>query len=42
MTKSEQNYRDAFERLKDGKPRLVNKSMPIAELDTVALEAGKK
>ena len=42
MTKSEQNYRDAFERLKAGKPRLVNKSLPIAELDTVALEAGKK
>jgi hypothetical protein len=42
MNKSEQLYREAWERLKKGKPKLVNKNMPINELDTVALEAGKK
>lgn len=42
MTKAEQNYRDAFERIKTGKPKIVDKSMPVNELDTIALEAGKK
>lgn len=42
MNKAEQSYRNAFERLKAGKPKIVDKSMPANELDTVALEAGKK
>jgi len=42
MSKAEQSYREAFERLKAGKPKIVNTSMLINELDTVALEAGKK
>jgi hypothetical protein len=42
MNKAEQNYKDAFNRLKAGKPKIVHKSMPINELDTIALEAGKK
>lgn len=42
MIKAGQSYRDAFERLKAGKPKIVNKSMPINELDIVALEAGKR
>jgi len=42
MTKAEQSYRAAFERLKAGKPKIVHKSMPINELDTISLESGKK
>lgn len=42
MNTAEQSYREAFERLKVGKPKIVDKSIPINELDTVALEAGKK
>ncbi len=41
MIKAGQSYRDAFKRLKAGKPKIVDKLMPINELDTVALEAGK-
>jgi hypothetical protein len=42
MKNAEQQYRDAFERLKAGSPQIVDKNMPINELNTVALEAGKK
>ena len=42
MTKTEQQYREAWERLKAGKPQLVNKNVPINQVDSVALEAGKK
>lgn len=42
MNKSEQLYREAWERLKAGKSKYVDKTLPINELDTVALEAGKK
>ena len=42
MNEIEQQYIEAWERLKIGKPKLVDKNMPINELNTVALEAGKK
>ena len=42
MSATEELYRDAWERLKSGKPTIVDKTMPINQLDTVALEAGKK
>ena len=42
MNETEQQYREAWERLKAGKPKYVDKKMPINELNTVALEAGKK
>lgn len=42
MSKAAEEYRAAFERLKAGKPNIVSKADPINELDTVALEAGKK
>lgn len=42
MNEIEQQYIEAWERLKVGKPKLVDKNMPINELNTVALEAGRK
>ncbi len=42
MNSTEQIYKEAWERLKNGKPKLVNKDMPINKLNTVALEAGKE
>ena len=42
MTKTEIQYREAWERVKAGKPQIVDKHMPINELNTIALEAGKK
>lgn len=42
MNTIEQQYFEAWERLKAGKPKFVDKNMPINELNTVALEAGKK
>ncbi|WNL12343.1 hypothetical protein [Aliarcobacter cryaerophilus] len=42
MNAIEQQYFEAWERLKAGKPKFVDKNMPINELNTVALEAGKK
>ena len=42
MNKSEELYREARERLKAGKSKYVDKTLSINELDTVALEAGKK
>ena len=42
MNEIEQQYIEAWERLKIGKPKLVDKNMHINELNTVALEAGKK
>jgi hypothetical protein len=42
MTQTEQQYREAWERIKTGKPLIVGKNMPINQIDTVALEAGKK
>lgn len=38
----ENEYRSAFERLKLGKPIRVDKYLPVNQLDTVALEAGRK
>lgn len=42
MDEIEQQYIEAWERLKVGKPKIVDKNMPINELNTVALEAGRK
>jgi len=42
MNTTEQSYREAWERLKEGKPKIVDIAMPINQLDTVALEAGRK
>lgn len=42
MNKTEQIYKEAWERLKTGKPNIVEKDMPINQLNTVALEAGKE
>lgn len=42
MNEIELQYIEAWERLKAGKPKFVDKNMPINELNTVALEAGKK
>lgn len=42
MNEIEQQYIEAWERLKIGKPKYVDKNMPINELNTVSLEAGKK
>ena len=42
MNKAELQYREAWERLKAGKAQMVDEKMPINELNTVALEAGRK
>ena len=42
MIPTEKPYREAWERLKAGKQNIVDKNIPINELNTVALEANKK
>lgn len=42
MNSTEQLYREAWDRLRARKPKIVDKDMPINKLDTVALEAGRK
>lgn len=42
MNSIEKIYREAWARLKKGKPKIVDKKLPINRLNTVALEAGKK
>ena len=42
MSNAEQQYREAWERLKAGKPNIVSKDKPINERDTVAEEAGRQ